>query len=376
MYIYRKLYVMGNYIYQIKEWPNFKWNSERLLPLLGKVRSLQGILVGKMSGLGFDLINEASLEIITQDVVKSSEIEGELLNPAQVRSSIAVRLGVELPGIIATDRNIEGVVDMMLDATQNYNNKLSDERLFGWHHALFPSGRSGLYKIISGNWRDDANGPMQVVSGSFAKQKVHFEAPAAKNVPKEMQLFINWFNVDQRLDAVIKAGIAHLWFVTLHPFDDGNGRIARAIADMQMARADGMPQRFYSMSTQIQKDRKTYYEILERTQKGNLDITEWLEWFLLRLHDAIESSEATLNGIVFKHRFWDANRAKIDNKRQQLMLEKLLDGFEGNVTTAKWAKITKSSPDTALRDINDLVSKNILRKTESGGRSTNYELVN
>lgn len=366
---------MSTYIYQQKEWPNFLWDSGQLLPLLGKVRSLQGILIGKMSGLGFDLINEASLEIITQDVLKSSEIEGELLNPAQVRSSIAVRLGVELPGIISFDRNTEGVVDMMLDATQNYNNKLSDERLFSWHHAMFPSGRSGLYKIVSGNWRDDVNGPMQVVSGSFAKQKVHFEAPGATTIAKEMQQFIDWFNNEQKLDAVIKAGIAHLWFVTLHPFEDGNGRIARAIADMQMARADGMSQRFYSMSSQIQKDRKTYYEILERTQKGNLDITEWLEWFLLRLYDAVEASEITLNSIVCKHKFWDLNRTKIDNNRQQLMLEKLLDGFEGNLTTSKWAKITKSSTDTALRDINDLVAKDILRKTESGGRSTNYELV-
>ncbi|MDV6169647.1 Fic family protein [Flavobacterium sp. DG1-102-2] len=363
------------YIYQKKEWPNFTWNSEQLLPLLGKVRSLQGILIGKMSGLGFDLINEASLEIITQDVLKSSEIEGELLNPVQVRSSVAVRLGVELPGIIPADRNTEGVVDMMLDATQNYTAKLSDERLFGWHHAMFPSGRSGLYKIVSGNWRGDANGPMQVVSGSFAKQKVHFEAPPATALPQEMQQFTEWFNGSQDLDAVIKAGMAHLWFVTLHPFDDGNGRIARAIADMQLARADGIQQRFYSMSSQIQKDRKTYYEILETTQKGNLDITEWLEWFLLRLYDAIQASEITLNRIVSKHKFWDLNRTKIDNKRQQLMLERLLDGFEGNLTTSKWAKITKSSTDTALRDINDLIAKDILRKTESGGRSTNYELV-
>ena len=364
------------YIYQNEQWPNFSWNSEVLLPLLGKVRSLQGVLVGKMSGLGFDLVNEASLEIITQDVLKSSEIEGELLNPAQVRSSIAVRLGVEIPGIIPADRNVEGVVDMMLDATLNYTNAISAERLFGWHYAMFPAGRSGLYKIVSGNWRDDVNGPMQVVSGSFAKQKVHFEAPAAAIIPEEMQLFIEWFNDDQKLDAVIKAGIAHLWFVTLHPFDDGNGRIARAIADMQMARADDIPQRFYSISAQIQKDRKEYYEILERTQKGNLDITEWLEWFLLRLYDAIKASEIILNNIMFKHKFWDANRAKIDNKRQQLMLEKLLNGFEGNLTTAKWAKITKSSTDTALRDINDLIAKDILRKAESGGRSTNYELVN
>lgn len=363
------------YIYQKKEWPNFTWNSEQLLPLLGKVRSLQGVLIGKMSGLGFDLINEASLEIITQDVIKSSEIEGELLNPAQVRSSIAIRLGVELPGIFHADRNIDGIVDMMLDATQHYNKELNAERLFGWHHAMFPSGRNGLYKIISGNWRDDSNGPMQVVSGSFAKQKIHFEAPPAMSIPKEMELFVKWFNDGQKPDAVIKASIAHLWFVTVHPFDDGNGRIARAIADMQMARADGIPQRFYSMSSQIQKDRKAYYEILERTQKGSLDITEWLEWFLLRLYDAIKASEITLNNIVFKHRFWDNNRAKIENKRQQLMLEKLLDGFEGNLTTTKWAKITKSSPDTALRDINDLIAKNILRKTESGGRSTNYELV-
>lgn len=366
---------MGAYIYQNESWPDFHWDSERLLTVLAKVRNLQGILIGKMNGLGFDLINQASLEIITQDVLKSSEIEGEILNPAQVRSSIAVRLGVELPGIVPSDRNVEGVVDMMLNATQDFQKVLSEDRLFGWHNAMFPSGRSGLYKIVSGNWRDDINGPMQVVSGSFAKQKVHFEAPPASSVAEEMQVFIEWFNSEQNTDGVLKAAIAHLWFVTVHPFDDGNGRIARAIADMQMARADGIPQRFYSVSSQIQKERKAYYEILERTQKGSLDITEWLEWFLLRLSDALHDSEITLDSIVFKHRFWDANRNNIENKRQQLMLEKLLDGFQGNLTTAKWAKITKTSNDTALRDINDLITKNILRKTESGGRSTNYELV-
>lgn len=366
---------MNTYIYQKKDWPNFKWDSELLLPLLGEVRSLQGILIGKMEGLGFDLKNEASLEVITQDVLKSSAIEGEVLNPAQVRSSIAVRLGVEIPGIIASDRNVDGIVDVMLDATQHFSDELTEDRLFGWHHAMFPSGRSGLYKIISGNWRDDAKGPMQVISGSFSKQKVHFEAPAAKAVPEEMQLFMDWFNGNQQLDPVIKSAIAHLWFVTLHPFDDGNGRIARAIADMQMARTDGIAQRFYSISSQIQKERKAYYEILERTQKGDLDITEWLQWFLLRLQDAIQASESVLGKVVFKHKFWNKNRAEIENKRQQLMLEKLIDGFEGNLTTVKWAKITKSSTDTALRDINDLIAKNILRKAEGGGRSTNYELI-
>lgn len=333
------------------------------------------MLIGKMDSLGFDLKNEASVEIITQDVIKSSEIEGELLNPVQVRSSVAVRLGVDIPGIVPSDRNVDGIVDVMLDATQHFADELNIDRLFGWHHAMFPSGRSGLYKIISGGWRDDANGPMQVVSGSFARQKVHFEAPSAAIITHEMQLFLDWFNGSQNIDPVIKSAVAHLWFVTLHPFDDGNGRIARAIADMQMARADGIAQRFYSVSSQIQKERKAYYEILERTQKGDLDITEWLEWFMLRLLNAIEASENTLDSIVFKHKFWDVNQSKIENKRQQLMLEKLIDGFEGNLTTAKWAKITKSSADTALRDINDLIAKNILRKTESGGRSTNYELI-
>lgn len=366
---------MNTYIYQKKNWPNFTWDSELLLPLLGKVRSLQGMLVGKMDGLGFDLKNEASLEMISQDVIKSSEIEGEILNPAQVRSSIAVRLGIEIPGIVPSDRNVDGIVDVMLDATQQFSRELTADRLFGWHFAMFPFGQSGLYRIISGGWRDDANGPMQVVSGSFAKQKVHFEALAAVMIPDEMQLFLEWFNGSQNIDPVVKSAIAHLWFVTLHPFDDGNGRIARAIADMQMARADGIAQRFYSVSSQIQKERKAYYEILERTQKGDLDITEWIEWFILRLLNAIEASGKTLDSIVFKHKFWDKNRSNIANKRQQLMLEKLIDGFEGNLTTAKWAKITKSSADTALRDINDLIAKNILRKTESGGRSTNYELV-
>jgi Fic family protein len=370
------LFYMSNYIYQNADWPKFKWDNERLLPILGKVRNMQGKIVGKMDALGFDLRNEASLETITQDVLKSSEIEGELLNPSQVRSSIAIRLGVEISGIIASDRNVEGVVDMMLDATQNFIDPLSAQRLYNWHHALFPAGRSGMYTIQAGSWRNDANGPMQVISGTYGKQKVHFQAPDAKNIPDQMSRFIKWFNSDNSLDDVFKAGIAHLWFITLHPFDDGNGRIARAITDMQLTRADSVPQRFYSMSSQIQKERKGYYDVLEATQKGDLDITVWLEWFLNRLSDALEASGEILAKVIRKHLFWDKNAVKIENSRQRQILEKLLDNFEGNLTSAKWAKIAKCSPDTALRDINDLIEKGILKKSEAGGRSTNYELVN
>jgi len=366
---------MNKYIHQLKDWPQFTWNNDDLLFTLGRVRNIQGKLVGKMESLGFDLRKEAMFETITLDVLKSTEIEGEILNPDQVRSSIARRLGMDFSGLVASDRNVDGIVDLMLDATQKFTESLSSDRLFGWHSALFPSGRSGIYKIAAGDWRKDSTGPMQVVSGAMGKEKVHFQAPAASILENEMGDFITWFNKEEQLDPVIKAGVAHLWFVTLHPFDDGNGRIARALTDMLLARSDGSSQRFYSMSAQIRLERKGYYNILEKTQKGNLDITDWLKWFLNCLLNALESTDKILGKILYKAQFWNKFGSEMLNERQKLMINRLLDDFIGKLTTSKWSKIAKCSSDTALRDIQDLLNKGILRKESAGGRSTNYKLT-
>ena len=329
-----------------------------------------------MEAFGFGLQGEASLQTITLDVLKSSEIEGEILNNEQVRSSIARRLGMDIGGLVPADRNVEGVVEMMLDATQHYEKELTDERMYGWHATLFPTGRSGMHKIITGAWRNNtADDPMQVVSGPIGRPVVHFEAPAAERLSEEMAQFIEWFNTAGNDDPVIKAAIAHLWFVTIHPFDDGNGRIARTITDMLLARADGTPQRFYSMSAQIRKERAVYYSTLEATQKGDMDITPWMEWFLNCLGRAIKASDETLALVLKKAKFREQHANTAFNERQKLMINKLQDGFEGKLNTSKWAKITKSSQDTALRDIQDLVQKAVLVKEESGGRSTSYTLV-
>lgn len=375
-YLPHNLRRMNKYIHQLKEWPAFKWEDDKIILPLSAVRHKQGRLLGKLEGIGFRLREEAALETLTQDVIKSSEIEGEKLPVDQVRSSIARRLGIDIAGEITVTRNVEGVVEMMLDATQKYDKALTAERLFGWHAALFPTGRSGMHKIKVGSWRNDANGPMQVVSGAIGKERVHYEAPDATRLSVEMNKFLPWFNQATPMDPVLKAAIAHLWFVTIHPFADGNGRIARAIADMQLARADGSRQRFYSMSAQIQRERNMYYEILEKTQKGNLDITKWLLWFLECLDRAISLSEENLSGIIQKAKFWEAQQTVALNDRQRKMLNKLMDGFEGKLTSSKWAKIAKSSPDTALRDIQDLIEKGILEKEEGGGRSTSYRIKN
>ena len=377
MYIYCiKYYTMPKYIYQQPDWPHFYWDeSTELTSLLIDIANMQGKLMGKMDALGFNLKAEASLEIISQDVIKSSDIEGEVLNPQQVRSSVAIRLGIDIPGIIPSDKNVDGVVDLMLDATQNFNKPLTADRLFGWHHSLFPTGRSGLYTITAGGWRNDSAGPMQVISGGYGKQQVHYQAPDAAVLDTEMAKFITWFNDNTFANPVIKAAIVHFWFVTIHPFDDGNGRIARAIADMQLARADGIPQRYYSMSAQIQKHRNGYYDILEKTQKNTLNITLWITWFLQRLKDALYASAEITGSVLFKHNFWVTVSGKLQNERQRFMLDKLLTNFEGNLTAAKWAKMCKCSADTSLRDINSLIENNILRKSEAGGRSTSYELV-
>jgi Fic family protein len=328
-----------------------------------------------MEALGFQLKAEANLQTLTLDVLKSSEIEGELLDADQVRSSIARRLGMDIAGLVPSDRHVEGVVEMLLDATQRYQQPLLAERLYGWHAALFPTGRSGMHKITVAAWRDNQkDDPMQVVSGAMGKERVHFEAPDADRLEEEMRQFMNWFNEDTHMDSVLKAGVAHLWLVTIHPFDDGNGRMARAIADMQLSRADQSAQRFYSMSAQIRKDRKDYYDILEHTQQGSMDITHWLSWFLQCLDRALEASSETLAAVFKKARFWEKHARTILNQRQQLMLNKLLDGFDGKLNSSKWATITKTSPDTALRDIQDLLNKKVLVKEVGGGRSTSYTL--
>lgn len=364
------------YIYQQKEWPRFAWEQERLYDILVEIRHRQGRLLGRMEGLGFTLQTEAMLQTMTLEILKSNEIEGEILDADQVRSSIARRLGMNIAGLVPSDRNVDGVVEMMLDATQKFQEPLTEERLFGWHSALFPSGRSGMYKIVVGNWRNNTpDDPMQVVSGAMGREKVHFEAPKAEALPKEMGLFLDWFNSKTDIDPVLKSAIAHLWFVTVHPFDDGNGRIARTIADMQLARADGISQRFYSMSAQIRLERKAYYDILEKTQKGSLDITEWLEWFLICFDRTLNAAEEILSGVLYKARYWEWLATKQLNSRQKLIINKLLDSFEGKLTSSKWAKIAKCSQDTALRDIQDLIEQGILEKEPGGGRSTNYWLV-
>ena len=366
---------MKAFIHQLDNWPEFTWNSNDFMNLLSEARNLQGRLLGKMETLGFDLRNEALLDTLTLDVIKSSEIEGEFLNPDQVRSSIARRLGMEIAGSIDSDRNVEGVVEMMLDATQNCFKPLTANRLFDWHAALFPTGRSGMYKITVADWRKDTTGPMQVVSGAMGKEKVHFHAPESELVEKEMTRFLDWFNGNATLDLVVKAAVAHLWFVTIHPFDDGNGRITRALTDMLLAKSDKSNQRFYSMSAQIRNERKQYYEMLEKTQKGNLDITDWIVWFLTCLTNALKSTGLVLTKVLFKADFWQKHTDTLINERQRKLLNKVMDGFDGKLTSSKWAKIAKCSKDSAVRDINDLINKGILQKEASGGRSTNYELI-
>lgn len=366
---------MPKYIHELKAWPRFRWDNGLLAQRLAAVRHRQGRLTGRMESLGFDLRSEAILTILTEDVLKSSEIEGEILDKEQVRSSIARRLGMDVGALAPADRNVDGVVEMMLDATQKFAKPLTVERLFDWHAALFPTGRTGMTKIIVGAWRDDNAGPMQVVSGPLGRERVHYEAPKASRLESEIAAFLKWFDEDNSIDPVLKAALAHFWFVTIHPFDDGNGRIARAIADMALARSEQSPQRFYSMSAQIQLEREAYYDVLETTQKGDLDITPWLEWFLECLDRGIEGTEQTLAGIINKARFWDRFKNHPLNARQHNVINRLLDGFEGKMTSSKWAKLTKSSPDTALRDINDLIVKGILVREPGGGRSTSYTLA-
>ncbi|WP_420965331.1 Fic family protein [Bradyrhizobium sp. B120] len=363
------------YIHERAEWPEFEWNSAEVSERLVAVRHKQGHLLGRMGSLGFNLKAEAALQTLTEEVVKSSEIEGEILDRDQVRSSIAQRLGMDIGALTPAERHVEGVVELMLDATQKYDQALTTDRLFGWHAALFPTGRTGMQKITVGGWRTEEAGPMQVISGPFGRERVHFEAPAAKRLQAEMKAFLDWFNTEQGQDPVIKAALAHLWFVTIHPFEDGNGRIARAIADLALARSEHSTQRFYSMSAQIRKERKAYYDILERTQRGTLDITRWLVWFLDCLGRAFDGAETIIGNVLQKAAFWEKHGASGLNDRQRLMLNRLLDGFEGKLTSSKWEKIAKVSQPTATRDINDLIKRGILQKDLGGGRSTSYSLV-
>lgn len=362
------------YIHEQSEWPGFRWNHAELADLLAEVRHLQGRLLGRMDELGFQLREEATLQTLTQDVVKTSEIEGEKLDAEQVRSSIARKMGIDVGALPQIDRNVEGIVEVMLDATRKHGEPLTQERLFSWHAALFPTGRSGMRRIVVGGWRTEESGAMHVVSGPIGNEKIHYEAPSHDRLKKEMAGFIKWCNTSSEDDPVIKSALAHFWFVTIHPFEDGNGRIARAIADMMLARSENSSQRFYSLSSQIQQERKAYYDMLESCQKGTLNITPWMEWFLNCLKHALSASEKTLEVVLMKARFWKSHAGESFNDRQRKVINRLLDGFEGKLTTSKWAKLTKCSQDTALRDITDLVSRKILAKDEAGGRSTSYEL--
>lgn len=363
---------MVAYIHQLPDWPQFHWDADKLTNQLAEVRHLQGRLIGKMESLGFPLRTEAVLQTLTLDVLKSSEIEGENLNKDQVRSSIARRLGVDIGGMTPSDRNVDGVVEMMLDATQRYQDPLTKERLLGWHASLFPTGYSGMKRIKVAAWRD---GPVQVVSGPIGREWTHFEAPVADRLDNEMIKFLEWFNRQDDLDLVLKAFVAHIWFITIHPFEDGNGRIARTITDMLLARSEKSSQRFYSMSAQIRAERNAYYDMLEDAQKGTLDITEALKWFLGCLHRAFDGVDSMLTHVLSKAELWEKYSTVSLNERQHKMLNLLIDGIDGKLTSSKWAKMNKCSQDTASRDINDLIAKGILVKEPGGGRSTNYRLV-
>ena len=362
------------YLWQRDDWPHWRYDLAALAGPLARVSRAQGLLLGRLADVGMASRDQATLDALTDDVIKTSEIEGEQLDIASVRSSLARRLGVDIGALAPPDRQAEGVVEMVLDATANCQAPLTRERLFGWHAALFPTGYSGLTRIRVGAWRDDALGPMQVVSGPIGRWRVHFQAPPAERLDRELGLFLAWLNAPSQEPALIRAGLGHLWFVTLHPFDDGNGRIARAIGDLLLARAEGSQQRFYSLSAQIQRERKDYYALLERTQKGSLDVTPWLSWFLGTLERALDQAQGRVDAVLVKARFWQRWATLPMNERQVKLLNRLLDGFEGNLTTGKWARIAKCSPDTALRDISDLLVRSVLRKSAAGGRSTSYEL--
>ena len=363
------------YIHEHSDWPHFNWDAAELTEILAKVRFEQGHLLGHMNSLGFATQEAASVRILTQDAVHTAEIEGEILSVQSVRSSIARKLGIEEAGATSADRQVDGLIDVLLDATRNYEKPLSADRLFGWHTALFPSGRSNIGPITVGDWRKDERGPMQVVSGRIGNEKIHFQAPTHDRLNDEIDRFIAWFNTDNKLDPVIKSALTHFYFITIHPFDDGNGRIARALADLQLARADQTALRFYSMSTQIQQEKKAYYKTLEICQKADLDISLWIKWYLDCLLGAIKNARSKLGSVLEKADFWKTHAGRTFNDRQHKMLNRLFDGFDGKLTSSKWATITKCSQDTAHRDIHDLIQRGILEKEAAGGRSTSYRLI-
>lgn len=363
------------WIHQHPKWPNFTWHHATLEPLLAAIRHQQGRLLGRIESLGFDLKQEATLQTLTQEVVTTSAIEGETINPAEVRSSLARRLGIETPGLVPASRYVDGMVEMMLDATQHFDQPLTATRLFRWHAALFPTGFSGLHRITVGDWRQDPGGPMQVVSGPLGRERVHFEAPETARVGAEMAAFLEWFDGETTTDPVLKAGIAHLWFVTIHPFDDGNGRIARAIADLALARADGIPQRFYAMSAQLEAERKDYYLQLERQQRSDVDLTDWLTWFLQCLGRTLDRAQTVLEAVLYKAQLWAHVNPKPVNARQRVVLNRMLEDFQGFMTSSKYAKIAKCSQDTAQRDIRELVAWRVLIPNPGKGRSTSYRLA-
>jgi len=376
LHIRRKIVIFAEnycimYLHQKHNWQEFRYDNDLITSVLGEVRLRQGVLLGKACHIGFDVKNEKYLEILSLEIIKSSEIEGENLNIQQVRSSIARRLGINTAGLVPSARYIDGIVEMNLDATRNFNTPLTDDRLFGWHNVLFPTGRSGLYKIDVGKFRTRE---MEVVSGPMGMEIVHYKAPAPERVPDEMQRFLSWFNADDTMDLVLKAAIAHLWFVTIHPFDDGNGRIARALTEMLLAKSDGSPLRFYSMSNEINADRNGYYSILEDTETGDGDITGWLQWFLERLRKSIDNSIKTMDNVLKKTDFFARISTLNINQRQKKILTLIFDGFDGKLTTAKYAKICKCSQDTALNDINFLIANGILEKINSNGKNTAYWL--
>jgi len=362
------------YIHESAAWPSLKWDETALATLLSRVRHSQGRLLGKMEGLGFPLRSEASLHMLTADVVKSSAIEGEQLDAEAVRSSLARRLGLDIGGLKPAPRDVEGIVEMMLDATQHYAAPLTEDRLFGWHAALFPTGRSGMRKITVGAWRTAASGPMQVVSGAVGKERVHFEAPDSKRLPKEMKAFLKWIEQPSAIDPVLQSGVAHFRFVTIHPFEDGNGRIGRAIADLVLARSEKTPERFYSLSSQIEAEKKDYYLVLEASQRGDTDITHWLQWYLACLERALASAQGELESVLAKAAIWKKISEVSVNERQRAIINRLLDGFEGKLSSTKYAKLAKCSHDTALRDIRALIEAGILIQDAAGGRSTSYSL--
>jgi Fic family protein len=363
---------MGKYIYQDKSWPDFTWNNDLIIPIISDVRFLQGKLSGNLDALGFTFRDGVTVSALTEEIVKSSEVEGEILNPDKVRSSIARRLGINTEGLPLSDHVTDSIVEMMVDAVINFENPITDERLFSWHSAIFPTGRSGLYKIHVGEYRTDV---MEIVSGAFGKEFVHYEAPSPEFVREEMAEFISWFNSKEKIDSIVKAALTHLRFVTIHPFDDGNGRITRALTEMQLARSEINGRRYYSMSAQIMDDKTTYYDILEETQHGDCDVTKWIIWFLTCLQAAIEKSISSVQKAVKRNEFWEYYKDTDFNSRQRKMIEKFIEGFEGSLRTSKWARITNCSQDTALRDINDLIEKGVLNKNNDGGRSTSYTLI-